>query len=281
MAGIVDVPGVEVFGKGRGEYEVPCGYVDPQGEVHKQVTLRELTGVEEDMMDDDAIPSNQRMTEVLSACCERIGTVTDRSLIKKIIGDDLDAGLPLTSSDRIAMMIYLRRVSVGDVYYFERRCPRCGHLNQNKKLDLRELAITQVPEDRAKKRRVKVTLPRSQKVAIIRVLSAKHESKLINLRPDSKDLRSAAIAARLESLDGQPLENPLMAIQAVKSLPIDDRNYLRKVYNLIEADVDTSVEVQCSSKICNAEFRFALDLGQAFFSNPVAEQVTDAALEWL
>lgn len=281
MAGIVDVPGIEVFGKGRGQYELPCGYVDPQGKIHRKVILRELTGREEDMMDDDSIPSTQRMTDVLSACCEQIGEVTDKGLIRRIIGDELEAGLPITSSDRIAMMIYLRRVSVGDVYYFERRCPRCGHVNQNKKLDLRDLEINTVPEDRVPKRRVRVTLPRSGQKAIIRVLTAKHENKLTELRPDQKDLRSAAIAARLEAIEDQVFNNAAAAVAAVKALPIDDRNYLRKVYNLVEADVDTMCEVTCNSKICNAEFRFALDLGQAFFSNPVAEQVTDAALEWL
>jgi hypothetical protein len=281
MAGIVDVPGVEVFGKGRAQFEVPCGYVDPAGKVHKSVVLRELTGVEEDMMDDDSIPSNERMSDVLASCCEKIGDISDKALIRKIIGDQLDAGLPFTSSDRVALMIYLRRTSVGDVYHFERRCPRCGHMNQNKHLDLRTLEIKQVPEDRVPKRRVKVTLPRSGQVAIIRVLTAKHETKLTSLRPDQKDLRSAAIAARLESLNEQSLDNPAAAIQAVKGLPLEDRNYLRKVYNLVEADVDTVCEVQCNSKICNAEFKFALDLGQAFFSNPVAEQVSDADLNWL
>jgi hypothetical protein len=281
VTGIVDVPGVEVFGKGRGEYEVPCGYVDPQGKVHKKVRLRELTGAEEDMMDDDSVPSPQRMTDVLAACTEQIGDIEDKAQIKAIIGDSLQAGLPLTSSDRIAMMIFLRRCSVGDTYHFERRCPRCGHVNQNKSLDLRALEIKQVPEDRVPKRRVQVTLPRSGKKAVVRVLTAKHESKLTDLRPDQKDLRSAAIAARLESVAEHTFMHPTETIQAVKALPLDDRNYLRKVYNLVEADVDTMCEVQCNSKICNAEFRFALDLGQTFFSNPVAEQVSDADLNWL
>jgi len=281
MTGIVDVPGIEIFGKGRAVYTVPCGYVDAGGKVHKSIRLRELTGVEEDMMDDDSVPSPQRMTDVLSACTEQIGNVSDKELIKSILGDTLQAGLPFTSSDRIAMMIFLRRCSVGDIYHFERRCPRCGHVNQNKQLDLRGLVIKSVPEDRVPKRRVQVTLPRSKKKAVVRVLTAKHESRLTDLRPDQKDLRSAAIAARLESLDDQVFQHATEAVHATKSLPLDDRNYLRKVYNLVEADVDTMCEVQCNSKVCNAEFRFALDLGQSFFSNPVAEQVSDADLSWL
>jgi hypothetical protein len=125
----------------------------------------------------------------------------------------------------------------------------------------------------------------------VRVLTAKHEAKLVELRPNQKDLRSAAILARLESLESLPdaegkttmenLENPHRGLAVVKALPQADRNYLRKVYNLIEADVDTTVELSCASKICPADFRFPIDLGQTFFSNPVEEQVTDAELTWL
>lgn len=281
MPGIVDVPGVEVFGKGRGEFQLPCGYVDETGKVHKRVVLRETTGVEEDMMDDDELASNERMTAVLSACCDQIGDVKDKDRIRAIIGDTLPMGHPITSSDRIAMMIFLRQTSVGHLYHFERRCPRCSYLNKGKHVDLRTLEMKQVPEDRVGKRRVEVTLPRSGKKAVVRVLTASYESKLTELRPNQKDLRSAAILARLESLDGATLSNPHVGLAAVKALPQLDRNYLRKVYNLIEADVDTSVEVTCASKICNADFRFPIDLGQAFFSNPVEDQVTDAALNWL
>jgi hypothetical protein len=190
-------------------------------------------------------------------------------------------GLPITSSDRIAMMIYLRQTSVGHLYHFERRCPRCGYMNKGKHIDLRTLEIKQVEEDRVAKRRVEVTLPRTGKKAVVRVLTASFETKLTELRPNQKDLRSAAILARLESLDGASLENPHIGLAAVKALPQKDRNFLRKVYNKIEADVDTSVEVTCASKVCPADFRFPIDLGQAFFSNPVEEQVTDAELAWL
>ena len=281
MPGIVDVPGVEVFGKGKGEYRLPCGYVDETGKVHKRIVLRETTGVEEDMMDDDEMSSDARMTAILTECCEQIGEIKDKEKIAQIIGDDLPMGLPITSSDRIASMIFLRRTSVGDIYHFERRCPRCGYMNKNKHIDLRNLEIKQVPEDRVAKRRLAVTLPRSKKKAVVRVLTAKFEARLTELRPNQKDLRSAAILARLESLDGQNLDNPHIGLTTVKALPQEDRNYLRKVYNLIEADVDTMVELTCASKICPADFRFPIDLGQSFFSNPVEEQVTDAELTWL
>jgi hypothetical protein len=299
MPGIVDVPGVEVFGKGKGFYDLPCGYVDSDGKVHRTVILREMTGAEEDMMDDDDLPVNERTTSVLTACCEKIGAVEDKAVIRQAIADDLKTGLPLTSSDRIAMLIYLRRVSCGDVYNFERRCPRCGYVNKNKSLDLRKLKIGRVPDDRVAKRRVKVKLPRSGREAIVRVLTASQEHKITGLRLNQKDLRSAAVLARLESVSeeideldagGKPTGKKKMVqkrvdvsdgMSIVKALPSADRDHLRKVYDVMEAEIDTKVEVECSGRLCNAEFSFPLDLGQSFFSNLGAKDVSAEELNWL
>jgi hypothetical protein len=295
MPGIVDVPGVEVFGKGTGEYTLPCGYVDPQGAVHNTVFLRELTGTEEDMMDDDDVGVTERMSRVLASCCTKLGTITDAEIIGQAIADELAGGLSITSTDRIAMMIFLRRTSVGDVYKFSRRCPVCNHMNKNKALDLRTIEMTSVPTERASKRRVQITLPRSKRKAIMRVLTAKHEAKLTGLRPQQKDLKSLSILARVEAIECEvtdpadesktslvmkQLTDPKAGLELVKALPNADRNYMRQVFNAMEADVDTIVEVACDNRQCGAEFKFPLDMGQAFFLNP-AEDVSAEALNWL
>jgi hypothetical protein len=327
VPGIVDVPGIEVWGRGRGEYTLPCGAVDEGGKVHKTVVLRELTGAEEDLMDDDDLSVTERTTRILSACCERIGEISDPATISGMIGDTLDRGYPVTSSDRIAMLIFLRRCSLGDNYKFERRCPRCGFMNKNKVLDLRKIEMVEVPEDRVGKRRVEIMLPRTKRKAILRVLTASKESAITTLRPNQKDLRSAAILARLEQIEepsavdqlartladpnaepepqpvpvGAPvgeavggeaaakpaatqmltLRNPRQGLDLVKALPQQDRNFLRQVYNKMEADVDTTVEVTCDSRLCGAPFSFPLDLGQSFFLSPETEHVSDEALNWL
>ena len=48
MAGITDVQGVEVFGKGRGSFRLPCGYVDPSGKAHRTIVMREVSGDDSD-----------------------------------------------------------------------------------------------------------------------------------------------------------------------------------------------------------------------------------------
>jgi len=269
-----DVPGIAVFGKGQASYTLPCGYVDENGKVHNEIIMREMTGVEEDVMDDDNLSVTDRITKILSLCCVKLGDIDDAEIIKKAVGDTLERGLPLSAADRVAMLLFLRRTSVGDVYKFERKCPYCGHLNRNRTLNLeRDVVISQVTSPG--KRRVKVTLP-SGKIAMLKVLSASGEKQISTLKPTQKDVRTLAILARLVELDGQKMTP--FHIDLIKSLSIADRNYIREVYNFIEGAVDTDVEVDCSS--CNTTFEFPLDLGQVFFSNR-AKKVTAADLEWL
>ena len=281
MPGITDVPGVEVFGKGRGSFTLPVGFVGEDGKVWKNVILREVTGAEEDLMDDDTVPRYQRNTDVLTACIETIGNVTDKAKIREIVADECKVGKGITSTDRIALMVFLRRTSLGDVYKFERRCP-CPrqHLCANRSLDLTSLKMKEIPEARVAKRRVEVTLPRSQKKAILRVMTAKHEADLHGLKITTPDLRSMAIMARVESIDGVGVKGA-PGLLAVKALPLEDREYIVSVYNLMEADVDTQVEVHCDHPLCSADFKFPLDLGQTFFSKGEAAGATEAELRWI
>src|SRR5579859_3549064 len=263
-----DIPGVEFFGKGRGNFTLPCGYVDPAGVVHNEIYLREMTGTEDDILDDNDLVVNERITRVLLACTEKLGTVTDKKTIDAAISDNLgsigNTGLPLTAQDRIAALLYLRRVTLGDIYKFERRCPRCGEVNKNKQLDLRTLEITSVGDP--KKRRVKVVLPRSKKVAVLKVLAAKGEELVSALKPTQKDLKTCAILARLENLDDKQMTSDPECVDIVRNLPQVDRSYLIQVYTLMEGNVDTNVQVTCKNQLCGIEFEFPLDLGQLFFS---------------
>ena len=270
-----DIPGVEVFGKGRQTYTLPCGYVDGLGKVHRQIVMREMTGAEEDLMDEDGVSATDRISNILSACCEKLGDITDRELIARAVNDKLEPGegLPLTASDRVAMLLFLRRVSVGDTYRFSRDCPHCGAKNSNLSLNLAELDIREVKDPT--KRKVKFKLP-SGIIAVLKVLSASGERKLTELKPDQKDVRTLAILARLESLNEQPITKH--DLQKVKSLSMVDRNYIREVYNLIEGAVDTDIEMTC--RACKKDFIYPLDLGQVFFSNQ-SEKVTVSDLEWV
>lgn len=261
-------------------FPLPCGYVDPNGNIHREICLRGMSGAEDDILDDNDLSVTERLTNVLTACTESIGRITDRKVINSAIADDLPegGGLPITAQDRIAALIYLRRATLGDTFKFERRCPRCGELNKNKMLDLRTIKIAPVADP--KKRRVQVKLPRSGKNAILKVLTASGEALVAQLKPAQKDLKSHAIMARLETIDDRRMTGTAEDVEIIKTLPQEDRSYLILVYQLMEGNVDTNVQVTCKNGLCGAEFEFPLDLGQLFFTGQ-AKQPTADDLTWL
>ena len=278
MPGITDIPGVEVHGRGVQDFTLPVGYIDVEGNVHNQIVLKEMTGVEDDMMGNADLPIGERVSSVLTACTIKLGNITDKGTIAKAINDDLASGLPLTEQDRIAAMIFLRRLTIGDLYKFERNCPRCGTKAENRAMDLRTLKIeiSEHPE----RRRVKVTLPKSGWDCVVKVLTAKGSLEVGRLRPDQKDLKSLAMMARVESLNGQPLGNPMLALAAIKQLPQADRNQIRLVYNAMETFVETDIEVECRNPICINKWSFPLDVGQSFFLD-LGASVLAKDLNWL
>ena len=56
-------------------------------------------------------------------------------------------------------------------------------------------------------------------------------------------------------------------LNLVKGLSQRDRLYLIQVYQLIEGNVDTDIEVECKRSDCLYKYSFPLDLGQLFSSS--------------
>jgi len=112
------------------------------------------------------------------------------------------------------------------------------------------------------------------------VLTAKGALEVGRLRPEQKDLKSLAMVARVESLNGQPLSNPMLALAAIKQLPQADRNQIRLVYNAMETFVETDIDVECRNPICLNKWSFPLDVGQGFFLD-LGASVSAKDLNWL
>jgi len=287
-----NIPDLEVFGKGRGDFRLPTGYVDPDGRVFNHIYLKEMTGVEDDIMDDDDLNVSERMSRVIANCTEKLSTgnagedgkqptvVDDAKLILAAVSDNLSEGLPFTIADRMACLLFIRRLSMGDQYNLDgHSCPVCGKKLHGKHIKLNDLEVNYCKD--ATKRLVRVTLPRSGKEAILKVLSASNERKIAEIRPDRKDVKSAAILARLKKLDGVTLNDDARKdLELVKGLPKLDRLKLLNIFNAMEGSIETEVESTCSAAKCGVDFKFDLDLGQVFFSNPDMEVSLDE-LDWM
>jgi len=288
-----NIPNLEVFGKGRGDFKLPCGYVDAEGRVFNHVYLREMSGVEDDIMGDDELHLSDRMTQIIANCVEKLSTtssvgdgpkmIEDRDLIMAAVGDDLKGkGLAFTIADRMACLLYIRRLSLGDNYSVDGRlCPGCTKPLHNKRIDLSTLEIGFCKD--ATKRNVRVTMPKSKKVATLTVLAAAGERRVAEARPDAKIARSFAILGRLISIDDYAVtgEDDAADLAIVQALPRVDRIHLINVINIMEGSIETEVEVKCNRPGCSTEFKFDLDLGQVFFSNPEEEELSVETLDWV
>ena len=276
-----DIPGVEVFGRGRGTFTLPAGFVDAEGQLHDSVCVREMTGVEEDILDDDMLTASERMSRVLSLCIESIGDVRDEKLIGRIVRGrtSQDEGLPITCTDRLALMFFLRIVTLGKVYHLteeQRKCPFCDQMLPTMHIDLGAIEIPKV--ENPSRRRVRVKLPRSGKTAILRVLNGSDEEAVSRLTTSTKDIRSLALVARVDSLDDEKIDNSKASLSKIKALPKLDRQRIFKVYNRIEGSIDTSIEMTCKNPACAKDFTSEIDMGQLF---TVPQEEDSEELEWL
>jgi hypothetical protein len=235
-----------------GVFQLPCGYLDPQTqELITEVQVREITGVEEDMLASKQVPSEQKMSLLLTKCVVRFGTVGDRSRIQQMV-------LDLVTGDRVFLIFAIRRVTLGDELPVREACPSCG-VRSLFIVDLaNDLNVKTMPDPM--KRIFDVTLP-SGRTARFRVATGADEinaSKI--MKRHNEDAMSQALLMRLELVDG---EKP--SVNDVRALGMRDRNFLREQFQEVEGGVDTTLDLTCPA--CGDEWEKDLDLrGTSFFS---------------
>lgn len=239
----------------HGIFELPCGYLDEAQVLHQEVHVREITGVEEDMLGSKSIPNYKKIGSLISACIVRLGTITDRAVLNTIAEK-------LTVGDRIFLMFAIRRVSLGDEYPFRSVCP-----NENCKykglftLDLSDLDIKKMPTP--EKRIYDVTLPSGARLRF-RPLVGKDEEELAKARTVSEG-RSLSLFLRTLMINDLP-----PTIEGVKALSMRDRNALWDAMQEVEGGVETTMDMQCPK--CLEEFEQELNVGQMGFFFPSSVQ---------
>lgn len=232
-------------------YELPCGYLDPEGKLHTDAEVREMTGDEEEILAAKNMPVGKKFNKILARCVTRIGGINNPFEIEKVIPE-------LTQGDRIFLLFCIRRVTLGDDMPFISKCPGCDRESQLT-IDLSELEIIKMPDPTS--RVYEETLPKSGKKIRMVVLTGRGEDIIGKAASAGKDVISTAILARTESMDGKPV-----TLADLKALPLADRNFLRDVWEDHEGGVETDVDVQCPG--CDNEYQTGVELGSQGFFNP-------------
>lgn len=124
----------------RRDWLLPAGYIDAQGQLHRQVELMPLTGREEELLAQSDYPTAGLVTEVLSRCVRRIGSISE--VTPQIIRS-------LLVADRQYLLLMLRQLSFGDRVQATLPCPwpNCGK-GVDIDFSIAEIPVTELPDCR-------------------------------------------------------------------------------------------------------------------------------------
>jgi acetylornithine deacetylase/succinyl-diaminopimelate desuccinylase-like protein len=102
-------------------FELPKGYVDEKGQVHREVTLREITGADQEAMLNPQLRNNpaKMLTALLARVITKLGTLEGRQV---------DAGVTanMFKSDRDFLILKLKEIDSGPEMDIDVECPDCG-----------------------------------------------------------------------------------------------------------------------------------------------------------
>lgn len=227
-------------------FSLPCGYLSPDGTLHTELVLREMTGREEDLLASKKTPATKKMNELFVRCIERLGSLTSK--------DQIAAAVPeLLLGDRTYLMFAIRRVTLGDEYPFRHRCPSC----QKESLYIVDLSEMKIQEMKDPRKRIYDGVLSNGMTYRFHLLTGRDEAKLAEVN-DSERKLTQAMLAKLDMLNERPASFDLL-----QNLSSGVRNELRTKFDEVDGGVDTEMEIVCPK--CEHEFFTELDVGPGFF----------------
>lgn len=233
-------------------FELPTGYLDENNQNHRSVIVREITGVEEDIMASRKMPIHMRMNKLIENCVLSIG-----SFKQSMMGWDRVIK-SLTASDRLFLILKIRTVSLGALFSFKTQCESCEKYSQQT-VSLDDFVVSGIPNPMM--RVWKGTLPRSGWTYTAKVQTGFDEDTLAKNK-DESNLMTLAMMARLVELNGkQPVQ-----MSDLKSMSLADRQYLREDFEKHEGDIDNEIDIACPH--CGHEFKGSVEIASPNFFFP-------------
>ncbi len=102
-------------------FELPKGYVDAKGLVHREITIREITGADQEAMLNPQLRNNpaKMLTALLARVITRLGTLEGRQV-------DTTVTAGMLKSDRDFLILKLKEIDSGPEMDIDVECPDCG-----------------------------------------------------------------------------------------------------------------------------------------------------------
>lgn len=234
-------------------FEMLAGYKDSDGVTHKEFTLREITGKDEEAIHKSDVKGNSSkvVSILLTRCVTRIGTLTPKSVGGRAKWEEIIKSLYVGDQDY--MLLQLRKISIGEELEVDHICPNkeCK-AKLHTILDIDELDIIPFGEERE----IEFELPRGYKdkkgvvhsTGTMRLPTGLDREILTPLAKTNLAKAETVMLTRLCKFDdGAYIDEDVMS-----SLSIRDREYLQKLLQEHYFGVKLETEVVCDS--CGESF---------------------------
>ena len=233
-------------------FEMLAGYKDQDGVIHREFTLREMTGKDEEAIHKSDIKSNgsKVVSILLARCVTRIGTLTPKSVGKNRWEELIKS---LFTGDQDYMLIQLRKISIGEEIELNHVCPNKECKTKLKTIiDVDELEVVPFSGERV----IEFELPRGykdkkgvvHKTGTMRLPTGFDREVLTPLAKTNLAKAETVMLTRLCKFDdGAYVDDDVMG-----SLSIRDREYLQKLLQEHFFGVKLETEITCDS--CGESF---------------------------
>lgn len=232
--------------------ELPAGFADEQGIIHRQARIRELNGRDEEYLArqvlNTTIPISQFVDAVLCRNVTHVGTIESPS--KETLRRML-------RGDRYALAIAIRRLTYGDDWELMAvPCPSCKELfdvvvELNKDLHTRIL-------DNPHQRTIDVPLRHGHKATVRFVTGEDELAAVAGGDRTIPELSTAYINRCLLSMDDDPVLAPMAEDMGV----LDRQKIIDALQEKAPGPIMEEVSVPCSH--CGFEFNYSLNMADLF-----------------
>lgn len=233
------------------EFEMPAGYLDSDGILHKTFTIREMTGRDEEAISKSDLRQNgaKLITVLLERCVMSIGT-----LVKKEVGEikwkEIIKSLYVGDQDYIVLKI--RELSMGGEIEVTHICPNCK-ASMKTILDVSELEVEPFKGERL----IQFELPKGYRdkkgnvhtTGTMKLPTGYDREVLTPIAKKNVAQASTLMLTRLCKFD----DGISVTEDVMRDLTIRDREYLQKLLQENLFGVNLEVDVTCVD--CGEEFK--------------------------
>ncbi|HEY1178389.1 MAG TPA: hypothetical protein VGF17_19715 [Phytomonospora sp.] len=249
------------------DVELPVGYLDADGRLHKTARLRKMTGHEEALLADRKLRANggKLVTELLNGCLRGLGEITQVN--RQIVGE-------LTSPDRNFLLLELRKLTFGTELEASYTCPSCKETTLSlEDLDSFPVRTCDTPgapeivvlledgfEDRAKDAwydLLRFRIPIGQDEERISMIARENATKGTNAL-----LARCLVGVSCDGEDMPDNRREALGTKILSDLTMGDRARIEKAFRDEMPGLDLTREIDCQT--CGRPMRTSLDLTSFF-----------------